>query len=161
LEQSTTKVKKKKSEEWTTMKMNIDFSLSGRFDVVEQTIFRLIIGGVKDVKTIGALLSIYSDEVIANAIRKLVNYQILSANIEARTLSVSEVLLALMEKCIQQSGQLELSIETGIPSDQNKVFITDEVCKRQILNALLPEINTGFLAKSLDFVIYEEGGQNE
>ena len=143
------------------MKINIDFSLSGRFDVVEQTIFRLVIGGVKDVRTIVALLSIYSDEVIANAIRKLVNYQILSANIEARTSSVSEVLLALMEKCIQQSGQLELSIETGIPSDQNKVFITDEVCKRQILNALLPEINTGFLAKSLDFVIYEEGGQNE
>ena len=143
------------------MKINIDFSLSGRFDVVEQTIFRLVIGGVKDVRTIVALLSIYSDEVIANAIRKLVNYQILSANIEARTLSVSEVLLALMEKCIQQSGQLELSIETGIPSDQNKVFITDEVCKRQILNALLPEIKTGFLAKSLAFVIDEEGGQNE
>lgn len=143
------------------MKINLDFSLSERFDVVEQTIFRLVIGGVRDVRTIVALLSIYSDEVIANAIRNLVNYQILSANIEARTLCVSEVLLAVMEKCIQQSGQLELSFETDIPIDQNKLYITDEACKRQILNAILPDINTGFLAKSLNFVIYEEGGQNE
>lgn len=143
------------------MKTNIDFLLSERFDVVEQTIFRLVIGGVREVRTITALLSIYSDEVIASAIRDLVNYQILSANVEARTLCISEVLLALMEKCVQQWGQLEFPFEDGTATGQGIRYITDEACKRQLLNAILPGIRTGFLVKGLDFVIYAEGGQNE
>lgn len=143
------------------MKISIDFSLSGRFDVVEQTIFRLVIGGVKDVRTIAALLSIYSDDVIANAIRKLVNFQILTANVEARTLCVSEPLLAIMEKCMQQSTSLEISLDSDELVKKGEIFITDEAYKRQILNAILPEIDTGFLSKSLDFVIYTRGGQDE
>ena len=59
------------------MTVRIDFSLSGRFSVVEQTIFQLVLCGVKDVNTITILLCVYSDDVLANAIKKLVNYQIL------------------------------------------------------------------------------------
>lgn len=143
------------------MTARIDFSLSGRFSVVEKTIFRLVLSSVRDVRTITTLLPVYSDEVIANAIRKLVNYQILRANLETRTLSISEPLLAVIERCLEHSDKIELSEETVSAIKDNPAFITDENTKRQILSALLPGVNTGFLVKSVDFVICERGVQDE
>ena len=55
------------------MTVQIDFALNRRFGVVEQTIFRLVLNGLTNIQQISNLLWIFSDEVIANAIRKLVN----------------------------------------------------------------------------------------
>jgi len=143
------------------MTARIDFLLSGRFSVVEQTIFRLVLGGVKDVKTIAILLCVYSDDVLANAIKKLVNYQILRASLKSRTLSISESVLAVIEKCLEQTLYLEDSADTQLKAYDNKLYITDEDTKQQILNSLLPGINIGFLIKSIDFVIYVRGVEDE
>ena len=143
------------------MTVRIDISLSGRFSVVEQTIFQLVLCGVKDVNTITILLCVYSDDVLANAIKKLVNYQILRVSLESRTLSISEPVLAVIEKCLEQTLYLEDSAETQLKAYDNKLYITDEDTKQQILNALLPGINIGFLTKSIDFVVYERGVEDE
>lgn len=143
------------------MTARIDFLLSGRFSVVEQTIFRLVLGGVKDVNTIATLLCVYSDDVLANAIKKLVNYQILRASLKSRTLSISESVLAVIEKCLEQTLYLEDSADTQLKAYDNKLYITDEDTKQQILNSLLPGINIGFLIKSIDFVIYVRGVEDE
>ena len=143
------------------MAIKVDFSLSGRFSVVEQTIFRLVFSGVKDVKTITVLLSVYSNDVIANAIKKLVNYQILRANLEARTLAISDSVLALIEGCLEKSQNLELPKASKLTVNDGGTTITDDETKRQILNAILPGVNTGFLVKSLDFVVCERGVKDE
>ena len=136
------------------MTVRIDFSLSGRFSVVERTIFRLVLDGVKDVKTITMLLCVYSDEVIANAIKKLVNYQILRANLETRTIDFSGSIRVIIEGCIEQSGKLEINVDDDSIFYNGTSWIVDEDIKRQILKSLLPGINTEFLVKSLDFVLY-------
>ena len=143
------------------MNVRIDFSLTGRFNVVEHTIFRLVLSGVKDVRTIKVLLPVYSDEVIANAIKRLVNFQILKANLETRILSISDPVLAVIEECLEQSQHLELPEETEYVVKDGRAFITDEIIKRQILNALLPGVNVGFLAKSIDFIVCERGVQDD
>ena len=78
------------------MTVQIDFALNRRFGVVEQTIFRLVLNGLTNAQQIGDLLWIFSDEVIANAIRKLVNRQVICADLDARTLSLSEAVLAMI-----------------------------------------------------------------
>ena len=89
------------------------------------------------------------------------NYQILRVSLESRTLSISEPVLAVIEKCLEQTLYLEDSAETQLKAYDNKLYITDEDTKQQILNALLPGINIGFLTKSIDFVVYERGVEDE
>lgn len=137
------------------MAISIDFSLSGRFNVVEQTIFRLVIGGISDVRTITSVLCLYSDDVIANAIKKLVNYQIVSVDLQAHALSISEPLLAIMDRCLDGSWNLAFPKDSEKVLNKGRAIITEEETKRQILNILLPNIKIGFLAKSLDFIVYE------
>ncbi len=142
------------------MTAKLDFTLSNRFGIVERTIFRLVVSGVNEIKTITELLSVYSDEVIANALKKLVNFQILHADLDNRTLSVSEPMLAIIDGCIEHSKSLELPDGLSWEKEQYE-YITQEDIKREILGALLPGVNVGFLAKSLDFVVCDRGVQDE
>ena len=143
------------------MTARIDFSLSRRFSIVERIIFRLVLGGVREVRTITALLSLFSDSVVANAIKKLVNFQILNADLEAQTLSISESLTAIMEQCLEQSEALELPAGETLMKEDGEIYITDEDTKRKILRALLPDVNVGFLAGALDFVVCDRGESDE
>ncbi len=61
------------------MKVKIDFQLNRRFGVVERIIFRLVLNGFSNAREIELALPIFSDAVIANAIRHLVNEQIIAA----------------------------------------------------------------------------------
>ena len=70
-------------------------------------------------------------------------------------------MLAVIEECLKQSGKIELPEETVSAMEHDTLSITDEDSKRQILSALLPGVNVGFLVKSLDFVICERGVQDE
>lgn len=143
------------------MTTRIDFTLSKRYGVVEQAIFRLVLNGVADVRVITNILCLYSDQVIANAIKRLVSFQILSANTEARTLTLSDPLLALIERCTAYNGELALpegndSLSSSDLSDSDR-----DIINREILHQLLPGINIGFLTKSLDFVVYNQEDPNE
>ncbi|MBQ6343426.1 MAG: hypothetical protein IJI41_09905 [Anaerolineaceae bacterium] len=143
------------------MNVSLDFSLSAQYSVVEQTIFRLVMEKVRDVKTITDLLCVYSNDVIANAIKKLVNDQILRANIETRTLSISDPVMAIIEECLKQSQNLDWPDDSNLILQDSMLIITDNNIKRQILHTLLPEVNLGFLVDSIDFVVYQRGIDDE
>lgn len=141
------------------MIIKIDFSLSPRrYQTVEQTIFRLVLGGLVETQTIATLLCIYSDDVIANAVKKLVNYQILAANLEMRTLSLSAPLLALTEACLEHTHTVDIPDIILQNAEEGKIYVTDDTVKQQILEVLLPDVRVGFLVRSLDFVLYSQGG---
>ena len=143
------------------MKVRIDFSLSHRFGVVEQIIFRLILNGLTSVKQIRNLLWIFSDEVIANSIRRLVNQQIVCADVVSRTLSFSDSVFALIEKCLSNSYDIIIPEPLANMMSDGILFITDIKMKEAIIAQLLPGIKLDFLANSLDFSICERSENNE
>lgn len=143
------------------MTVQIDFALSRRFGVVEQTIFRLVLTGLTNAQQISNLLWIFSDEVIANAMRKLVNQQIISADLDMRTLSLSESVLAIIDTCIKNSYDINIPDTLVNMMTDGNLFITDIKVKEAIIAQLLPGIKMSFLASSLDFSISERGGNDE
>lgn len=143
------------------MTVQIDFALNRRFGVVEQTIFRLVLNGLTNVQQMSNLLWIFSDEVIANAIRKLVNQQVVCADLDARTLSLSEAVLSIIDTCLNNSYDIKIPDTLVNKATDGNLLITDTKVKEAILAQLLPNIKIGFLANSLDFNICERGRNNE
>ena len=143
------------------MTVQIDFALNRRFGVVEQTIFRLVLNGLTNIQQISNLLWIFSDEVIANAIRKLVNQQVLCADLDARTLSLSEAVLSIIDTCLNNSYDIKIPDTLVNKATDGNLLITDTKVKEAILAQLLPNIKIGFLANSVDFNICERGRNNE
>ena len=143
------------------MTVQIDFALNRRFGVVEQTIFRLVLNGLTNIQQISNLLWIFSDEVIANAIRKLVNHQVVCADLDARTLSLSEAVLSIIDTCLNNSYDIKIPDTLVNKATDGNLLITDTKAKEAILAQLLPSIKIGFLANSLDFNICERGRNNE
>jgi len=64
------------------MQVKIDFQLNRRFGVTERIIFGLVMHGFSNAREIYLSLPVFSDAVIANAIKNLVNQQILSADMK-------------------------------------------------------------------------------
>lgn len=144
------------------MTVKIDFSLGRRFGVVEQTIFRLVLNGITDAKQISNLLGVFSDVVIANALRRLVNQQIISVDIESRKLSLSDAVVALIEICTHSSFELNIPDENLLVADNADYSIekTAIEAKTAILVELLPKVKRSFLiglAKCFDFRICAGG----
>ena len=143
------------------MKVRIDFALNWRFGVVEQTIFRLILNGLTSARQISNLLWIFSDEVIANAIRRLVNQQIVCAVVDSRTLSLSDAVFAVIETCSNNSYDIIMPETLANTMSDGILLITDSKTKEAIIAQLLPGIKLDFLANSLDFSICERSENNE
>lgn len=156
------------------MQVTIDFHLNYRFGVVERVVFRLVMNGFSDAQEIALSLPIFSDAVIANAIKNLVNQQILSANIDAGRLSLSEAMIALISACLNKSFEITIpvSLTNDITDDviilTEKMWETKEIqaevmnLKKAILREMLPEIKLDILCNSLDFVIKrKQGDANE
>lgn len=93
------------------MKVKIDFQLNRQFGVVENIIFRLILNGFTDSREIARALPLFSDSVIANGIKHLVNRQILAANIEASKLYLSEPLVAIIDMCLKNTYEIDVPAE--------------------------------------------------
>ena len=143
------------------MTVQIDFTLSRRFGVVEQTIFRLVLNGITNAKYISSLLWVFSDMVIANALRRLVNSQIIKVELESLNLSLSDAVAAIIETCLTNTYELDIPDSLADMMIEGYLLITDGDTKEAILAQLLPEIKLAFLAKVLDFSIYERGEMNE
>jgi hypothetical protein len=139
------------------MTVQIDFSLSRRFGVVEQTIFRLVLNRMSSASQISNLLWVFSDVVIANALRRLVNQQIICVDVDARKLSLSDAVVAIIETCVNNSYSLHMPDSLVDMMSEGRLLISDINTKEAILAQLLPGIKLGFLAKSLDFSISERG----
>lgn len=146
------------------MKVKIDFQLNYQFGVIENIIFRLILNGFTDSREITKALPLFSDSVIANGIKHLVNRQILVANIEAGKLYLSESLVAIIDMCLENTYEIDVPVEleSYIKGDGVMISgISDEEShslKQAVLFELLPGIRLDMYVDSIDFVLYEERG---
>lgn len=146
------------------MRIRIDFQLNRQFGVVERIIFRLILNGFSDSKEITRALPLFSDSVIANGIKHLVNRQLLAADIEAGKLYLSEPLVAIIDMCLENTYEIHApaELEKYIRGDGLMISgIADEAShslKQAILSELLPGIKLDMYVDSLDFVLCEERG---
>lgn len=143
------------------MRVKFDFTLSQRFGVVERTVFELVLRGLTSAKQISSIMCVFSDEVIARAFQKLVNLQILRADLETQTLALSEPVQALIEKCLDNSYDLEIPDNLINLMVDGRLIINDAKTKSVIIAQLLPEIKLGFLINSLDFSISARGEGDE
>lgn len=146
------------------MKVKIDFQLNRHFGVVENIIFRLILNGFTDSREITKALPLFSDSVIANGIKHLVNRQILAADIEASKLYLSEPLVAIIDMCLESAYEIDVpaELESYIKGDGLMISgISDEEShslKQAVLFELLPGIRLDMYVDSIDFVLCEERG---
>lgn len=146
------------------MKVTIDFQLNRQFGVVENIIFRLILNGFTDSREITKALPLFSDSVIANGIKHLVNRQILAADIEASKLYLSEPLVAIIDMCLENTYEIDVpaELESYIKGDGLMISgISDEEShslKQAVLFELLPGIRLDMYVDSIDFVLCEERG---
>ena len=149
------------------MKVRIDFQLNRWFGVVERLIFRLVLNGFNNVREIRLSLPIFSDAVTANAVRHLVTEQIVSADVETGTLSLSEGLVAIIAMCQKQTFEIEcpLSLEEAMLEEGIEIFdnrIPEAVAlKETIIQELLPNIKLDSYRYSLDFIILRQGGETD
>ena len=146
------------------MKAKIDFQLNRQFGVVERIIFRLVLNGFTNAREIKLSLPLFSDAVIANAVRHLVNEQIISADIGTGTLSLSDALVAIIAMC------QEKTFERTIPDFLEKTMVAEGIevfdnqipevviLKESIIQELLPDIKLDSYRYSLDFIILPQGG---
>ena len=150
------------------MKVKIDLQLNRQFGVVEKIIFRLVLNRFTDSREIAEALPLFSDSVIANGIKHLVNRKILAADIESGKLSLSEPLVAIIDKCIENIYELDVPTElesffkgnglivSGIADEESRSL------KQAVLFELLPGIKLDMYVDSIDFVLCaERGDQHE
>ncbi len=141
------------------MQVKFDFVLSRQYSSVEKSIFRLVLNGVTNALEIRKLLWILSDEVIAEAVRKLVNRQILKVDLSAGIIRLSDPIDAIIQKCLSEVYELEIS-EVLAPDDNTVIHIQGKSTQQlniAILEALLPNVNLEFLNNSIDFYISKVG----
>ena len=141
------------------MQVKFDFVLSRQYSSIEKTIFRLVLNGVTNALEIRKLLWILSDEVIAEAVRKLVNRQILKVDLSAGIIRLSDPIDAIIQKCSSDVYELEIP-EAFAPDDNTVIHIqgrSTQQLNTAILEALLPNVNLEFLNNSIDFYISKVG----
>lgn len=145
------------------MQVKIDFRLSRQFGVVEKIIFRLVLNGICDAGEITKTISLFSDSVIANGIKNLVNHQILAAEFETRRLTLSEPVIAIINMAMEKTfavtvtSDIEKCIKEGMTIDGSDNKEVDLV-KKVILNELLPGIKLDMYIDSFDFILREARG---
>lgn len=135
----------------------IDFDLNSRFGAVDRLIFHLVLNGLSDAVYIQRLLSLFSVEVTAGAVQKLVSEQLLAAELDSHTLSLSEPVLAFAEKCISSEFELDLPELLQEQMMEGKLLVKNIILKKNIINQLLPDVKLDFLADALDLYICERG----
>lgn len=144
------------------MQVKFDFLLSKKFSAIEKTIFRLVLNGIFNISELRRLLWVLSDEVIAGAIRNLVNQQILSVDLSLGVIRLSEPVAALVQKCY--SNEYSVQFPEFLTPDDDSVVCIDGMDVRDIkiaiLNTLLPDIDLNFLISSIDFFIKKGGGES-
>lgn len=148
------------------MNVKVDFQLNNHFGLVDRIIFRLVLNGFSNAQEINAALPIFSDMVIANGIKNLVNRQMLNADVHTGTLSISDSISALLDASLNKSVQINIPDNLKENFDTGGIYIfrtqdknvNQTICKleRVILGKLLPEINIDVLIQSLDFVLSED-----
>ena len=141
------------------MAFRIDVDLSNRFGVVEKTIFRLVLNGFTNAKDIADALTIFSNAVVGNGIKNLVNSQMLSVDFKDNSLSVAEPLVALLDKCNDKWFSADIPDDLLNTTEDGVIPILNNQLgyriKETLISELIPEINVDYYASYLNVYIVE------
>ena len=144
------------------MTIKVDFQLSNQFNCLEQLIFKFVINGFVEIKQMVDILFLFSDAVIANGIRHLVNQQILLAKKETGELTVSPPLHAIITQCHDKSFELKVPDELASFLDNANGILLDDRngldLKKAILSEMIPDVSLGLYINSIDFILYSKKG---
>lgn len=144
------------------MEVKFDFTLNScRFGVVEQAIFKLVLRGVSSAQGISELLWIFSDDVKATAIQKLVNSQALRADLASRKLYLSDGIVAIIGACHDCTYTVEIPEILLSHSADGTVLVENRQVITAILNHILPDISVDFFAPVISFSITEVKCEHE
>lgn len=144
------------------MEVKFDFILnSHRFGVVEQAIFKLVLRGVNSAQGISELLWIFSDDVKATAIQKLVNNQVLRADLASSKLYLSDGIVAVIGACHDCTYTVEIPEILLSNSAGCTVLVKNYQVVAAILNHILPDLSVDFFAPVLFFRITEVNSKHE
>lgn len=138
------------------MEVKFDFSLNPhRYGVVEQTIFKLVLRGISSSQGISGLLWIFSDDVKATAIQKLVNSQVLRADLTSNRLYLSDGIISIIDACHDCTYTVDIPQILASQMAAGPLLIEDQPIIRAILHHILPNISVDFYASVLFFSITE------
>lgn len=144
------------------MEVKFDFTLNPRrFGVVEQAIFKLVLRGVNSAQGISELLWIFSDDVKAIAIQKLVNSQMLRADLASSKLYLSDGIVAIIGACHDCTYTVEMPEILLSHTTDGTVLVEDRKVITAILNHILPDISIDFFATMLFLSITEVKYEHE
>lgn len=151
------------------MNVKFDFKLNAhKYGIVEQIIFKIVLCGIdandfhrSSVKQISDSLWIFSDSVKAIAIQKLVNTQILRADLLSKELCLSDGIMALIKACNTRSYTIDMPKVILSQMSEGTFLIENRQLARSILHTLLPKIDIDLWASSLSFVITKENLHHE
>lgn len=143
------------------MRIKFDFQLSHHFGVVDRILFNLVLNGFTDVQEIREAIPIFSDVVLANGMKHLVNKQILNIGIDNNRLSISEPIRAIICSCIENTFDIEveenikelITVE-GVSLDSVGGHVSEEM-KNSILNTLVPNVNLHLYRNSIDIILLD------
>lgn len=144
------------------MEVKFDFTLnSRRFGVVEQAIFKLVLRGVSSAQGISELLWIFSDDVKATAIQKLVNSQVLRADLASSKLYLSDGIVAIIDACHDCTYTVEIPKILLSHTTDGTFLVKDRQVITAILNHILPDVRVDFFVPVLFFSITEVKCEHE
>lgn len=136
------------------MEVKFDFTLNPRrYGVVEQAIFKMVLRGIDSAQGISELLWIFSDDIKATAIQKLVNSQVLRADLVSNKLYLSDGITAIIGACHDNIYTVELPEILLSQMTAGTVLIENQHVTAAILNHILPGISVDPLASVLFFNI--------
>ena len=144
------------------MDARIDMRLGRQFGVVERTVFRLVISGFTDSQEIAAALSLFSAPVLANAVRHLVNSQILKVDPTNASLYASDPVAAIIDTCLEKRVAIDIPASLLDDIGQGGILVegdSNEVraVKSAIYDYLLPGVDLGLYLGPLDLLISQWG----
>jgi len=148
------------------MNVRIDFVLNNRFGKLEHIIFKLVLNGFSDSREIAAAFPIFSDYVIAKAIKNLVNQQMITVDLKSGKLSISEPIRALISACLNKRFEIQIPDSLLNIFDKRSIVISSNqgkesnILKRELLTCLLPNVKLDHYITSLDFVLTPEEGDS-
>lgn len=144
------------------MEVKFDFTLNSHiFGIVEQAIFKLVLRGVSSAQGMSELLWIFSDDVKATAIQKLVNSQVLRADLTSSKLYLSDGLVAIIGACHDCTYTVEIPEILLSHTTDGTVLVKNRQVIAAILNHILPDISVNFFAPILFFSITEVKSEHE
>lgn len=138
------------------MEVRFDFTLNAhRYGVVEQAIFKMVLRGIESSQAISELLWIFSDSVKASAFQKLVNGQILHANLSSNRIRPSDGVLSVIRVCHASTFEIEMPSNVLPLMTEGAMLIEDRQIITNILHTILPSAKIDYLASSLSFRMSE------